>query len=142
MGKVILQVNDIFSQAWKGCQKPMWFKVLNIDRATNSIEVECHSFDGYTVFPEVWSLDSTEMGFEIGDYKLVCNLENLELKVGDVFTHTKQSPLYYRILELDKSSDYAKIELICAYDGDNWDENWTLSSIEEGFKEGNYKLVK
>lgn len=71
MGKVVLQVNDIFSQAWKGCQKPMWFKVLNIDRATNSIEVECHSFDGSNVFSEVWSLDSTEAGFEIGDYKLV-----------------------------------------------------------------------
>lgn len=71
MDKVDLKVNDIFSQAWKGCQKPMWFKVLNIDRITNSIEVECHSFDGLTVFPEIWSLDTTEAGFEIGDYKLV-----------------------------------------------------------------------
>lgn len=66
-----IQVNDNFSQAWKGCQKPMWFRILNIDRITNSIEVECHSFDGLNVFPEVWSLDSTEAGFEIGDYKLV-----------------------------------------------------------------------
>lgn len=65
MDKVMLQVNDIFSQAWKGCQKPMWFRILNIDRITNSIEVECHSFDGLNVFPEVWSLDSTEAGFEI-----------------------------------------------------------------------------
>ena len=56
MDKVILQVNDIFSQAWKGCQKPMWFKVLNIDRTTNHIRVECHSFDGKSVFPENWSL--------------------------------------------------------------------------------------
>ena len=71
MDKVNLKVNDIFSQAWKGCQKPMWFKVLNIDRNNNSIEVECHSFDGLTVFPEVWSLDTTEVAFEIGDYKLV-----------------------------------------------------------------------
>lgn len=47
------------------------FRILNIDRITNSIEVECHSFDGLTVFPEVWSLDYTEMGFEIGDYKLI-----------------------------------------------------------------------
>lgn len=60
MDKVVLQVNDIFSQAWKGCQKPMWFRILNIDRITNSIEV---SFKGLTVFPEVWSLDSTEAGF-------------------------------------------------------------------------------
>ena len=44
MDKVMLQVNDIFSQAWKGCQKPMWFRILNIDRITNSIEVECHSY--------------------------------------------------------------------------------------------------
>ena len=68
MDEVVLQVNNIFSQAWKGCQKPMWFKVLNI---SNSIEVECHSFDGLNVFSEVWSLDSTEAGFEIGDYKIV-----------------------------------------------------------------------
>ena len=66
----------------------------------------------------------------------------IELKVGDVFTRIKSSSSYYRILELDKSSNYAKIELICPYDVDNWDENWTLSSIEEGFKEGSYKLVK
>ena len=71
MDKVILQVNDIFFQAWKGCQKPMWFKVLNIDRTNNSIEVVCHSFDGLTVFPVVWSFVTTEVAFEIGDYKLV-----------------------------------------------------------------------
>ena len=35
-----------------------------------------------------------------------------------------------------------KIELICPYDVDNWDENWTLSSIEEGFEVGDYKLVE
>ena len=35
------------------------------------IAQKCHSFDGLTVFPEVWSLDTTEAGFEIGDYKLV-----------------------------------------------------------------------
>ena len=71
MEKINLKVNDIFSQAWKGCQKPMRFKVLNIDRTNNSIEVECYSFDGFNVFPEVWSLDSTEAGFEVSDYKLV-----------------------------------------------------------------------
>lgn len=69
-------------------------------------------------------------------------MSKIELKVNDIFTRTKSSSLYYKILELDKSSNYAKIELISAYDVDNWDENWTLSSIEEGFKEGNYKLVK
>ena len=69
-------------------------------------------------------------------------MEKIKLKVGDVFTRTKSSSLYYRILELDKESNYAKIELICPYDVDNWDENWTLSSIEEGFEAGDYKLVK
>ena len=59
MEKINLKVNDIFSQAQKGCQKPMWFRILNIDRITNSIEVECC----LTVFPEVWSLDPTEAGF-------------------------------------------------------------------------------
>ena len=71
MDKVDLKVGDIFSQAWRGCQKPMWFKVLDIDRTSNSIDVECHSFNGLNVFTEVWSLDSTKVGFEIGDYKLV-----------------------------------------------------------------------
>lgn len=66
-----LKVGDIFSQAWKSCTKPMWFRVLNIDRTTNHIEVECHSFDNKNIFPENWSLDSTEAGFEIGDYKLI-----------------------------------------------------------------------
>lgn len=69
-------------------------------------------------------------------------MEKIKLKVGDVFTRTKSSSLYYRILELDKASNYAKIELIYPYDVDNWDENWTLSSIEEGFEVGDYKLVK
>ena len=69
-------------------------------------------------------------------------MEKVKLKVGDVFTRTKSSSLYYRILELDKASNYAKIELICPYDVDNWDENWTISSIEEGFEAGDYKLVK
>jgi len=71
MDKVDLKVGTIFSQTWKGCSKPMWFKVLEIDRAINYIKVECHSFDNLNIFPENWSLDSTEVGFEIGDYKLV-----------------------------------------------------------------------
>ena len=69
-------------------------------------------------------------------------MSKVELKVGDIFNFTKVSYLYDRILELDKASNYAKIELICPYDVDNWDENWTISSIEEGFEEGIYKLVK
>ena len=69
-------------------------------------------------------------------------MSKIELKVGNIFTHTKQCPVYYRILKLDKSSNYAKIELISPYDVDNWDENWTISFIEEGFRKGHYKLIK
>ena len=69
-------------------------------------------------------------------------MEKIKLKVGDVFNFTKVSYLYYKILELDRASNYAKIELICLYDVDNWDEDWTLSSIEEGFEVGDYKLIK
>ena len=46
-------------------------------------------------------------------------MDKVKLKVGDVFTRTKSSSLYYKILEVDKSSNYAKIELICPYDVDN-----------------------
>ena len=69
-------------------------------------------------------------------------MDKIELKIGDVFTNTKQTSLYYRILELNKSSDYAKIELICPYDVEDWNENWTISSIIEGFEKSCYKLVK
>ena len=69
-------------------------------------------------------------------------MDKVKLKVGDIFNFTKVSYLYYRILELDRASNYAKIELICPSDVDNWNENWTLSSIEEGFEVGDYKLVK
>ena len=46
-------------------------------------------------------------------------MSKVELKVGDIFNFTKVGYLYYKILELDKSSNYAKIELICPYDVDN-----------------------
>ena len=36
-------------------------------------------------------------------------MEKIKLKVGDVFTLTKSSSLYYRILELDKASNYTKL---------------------------------
>ncbi len=58
MGKIELKVGTRFQQAWKLVQKPMWFKVLKVDRTSNSIEVECHSFDSHTVFSEVWWLNS------------------------------------------------------------------------------------
>lgn len=67
---IVLQVGDSFQQAWKGCTKPMWFKVLDINRESNSLKVECHSIEG--IFFEEWDdLDVTESAFEIGDYKLI-----------------------------------------------------------------------
>lgn len=68
-------------------------------------------------------------------------MDKIELRVGDVFTNTKQSSVYYRILELDKSSNYARVELICAYDVEDYNENWTISYIIEGFEEGCYKFI-
>ena len=68
-------------------------------------------------------------------------MSKVELKVGDIFNFTKVCYLYYKILELDKSSNYAKIELICPYDVDNWDENWTISSIEEGFEDVTFQKI-
>ena len=34
-------------------------------------------------------------------------MSKIELKVGDIFNFTKVSYLYYRILELDRASNYA-----------------------------------
>lgn len=71
-----IQVNDTFQQAWSGCKNPMWFKVLSVNRNKNSLEVECHSFDGY-VHNEEWDdLDLTENAFDIGEYKLLDSEEN------------------------------------------------------------------
>lgn len=71
MDKVVLQVGDAFQQAWRGCNKPMWFKVLAIDRDNNSIKVECHSIEGYSYVEDWDDLDVTEMAFETGDYKMM-----------------------------------------------------------------------
>lgn len=69
--KVQLQVGDIFTQAWKGCTQPMWFKVLEIDRGNDSLKVECHTYDGYT-YTENWDdLTTTELVFSIGEYKMI-----------------------------------------------------------------------
>lgn len=66
-----LQVGDSFQQAWKGCTNPMWFKVLSIDRPNNSLRVECHSINGY-IHEENWDdLDTTEIAFEVGEYKII-----------------------------------------------------------------------
>lgn len=69
-------------------------------------------------------------------------MERVILQVGDVFTHTKQSPLYYRVLEIDRTTNYIKVELISPYDVVDYNENWSLDSTEAGFEVGDYKLVK
>lgn len=66
-----LQVGDCFQQAWRGCTKPIWFKVLDINREKNSLKVECHSAEGYSHEEDWDDLDVTEMAFDIGDYKMI-----------------------------------------------------------------------
>ena len=66
-----LQVGDTFQQAWKGCTNPMWFKVLSIDRPNNNLRVECHSINGYTHEEDWDDLDTIEIAFEVGEYKMI-----------------------------------------------------------------------
>ena len=66
-----LNVGDLFQQAWNGCDKPMYFKVLSIDRPNNKLTVKCTNNEGYS-HEEVWDdLDITEIAFEIGEYSLM-----------------------------------------------------------------------
>ena len=67
----VLQIGDSFQQAWRGCTKPMWFKVLDINRESNSLKVECHSIEEYSHIEEWDDLDVTELSFETGEYKLI-----------------------------------------------------------------------
>lgn len=69
-------------------------------------------------------------------------MDKIKLKVGDVFTHTRQSPLHYRVLEIDRATNYIKVELISPYDVVGYNENWSLDSTEAGFEVGDYKLIK
>ena len=66
-----LQVGDTFQQAWRDCTNPMWFEVLSIDRPNNSLRVECHDISGYTHEEDWDDLDTTEIAFEIGEYKFL-----------------------------------------------------------------------
>lgn len=66
-----LQVGDCFQQSWKGCTKPLWFKVLDINREKNWLKVEVHSLDGYSHQEEWDDLNVTEMAFDTGEYKIV-----------------------------------------------------------------------
>ena len=55
----------------EGCTKPMWFKVLSIDRHLNKVIVECHSVEGYSHEEEWDDLNLTEAAFSIGEYKMI-----------------------------------------------------------------------
>lgn len=71
MAQVLLQAGDMFQQAWRGCTKPMWFRVLSVCREKNSVTVECHTAEGYS-YNETWDdLDITELSFETGEYKMI-----------------------------------------------------------------------
>ena len=71
MDKIELKVGDSFQQAWKGCTKPMWFKVLSIDRPLNKVRVECHLVEGYSHEEEWDDLNLTEAAFSSGEYKMI-----------------------------------------------------------------------
>ena len=71
MDKVELKVGDSFQQAWRDVRKPMWFKVLSIDRHLNKVIVECHSVEGYSHEEEWDDLNLTEAAFSIGEYKMI-----------------------------------------------------------------------
>lgn len=68
---MILKKGDLFRQAWKGCEKPMWFYVLDLNREKNSLKVECHSPDGGSHVEDWDDLDITEGAFEIGEYQMM-----------------------------------------------------------------------
>ena len=67
---VMLQVGDIFQQAWKGVKNPLAFRVLSIDREKNSLRVKV--IGNGTNHEEDWDdLDVTEGAFEVGEYKMI-----------------------------------------------------------------------
>ncbi len=68
---VRLKVVDAFQQAWRGCAKPMHFKVLNIDREKNMLKVKCTDIECYSHEEEWDDLDVTERSFGIGEYKFI-----------------------------------------------------------------------
>lgn len=78
MDKVELKVGDSFQQACKGCTKPMWFKVLSIDRLLNKVRVECHSVEGYSHEEEWDDLNLTEAAFSICEYKMMNRLDTCD----------------------------------------------------------------
>lgn len=74
-----LQKGSVFQQAWKGCNKPILFKVLDLDRERDWLRVECKSVEGYSHEKE-WEgpgdgLQFTENCIDMGEYKLISSGE-------------------------------------------------------------------
>lgn len=69
-GSVTLKEGDMFQQAWQGVKEPLAFRVLSIDRPNNSLRVKCMG-RGYTHEEEWDDLDTTEIAFSTGEYKML-----------------------------------------------------------------------
>lgn len=67
----MLEVGSKFKQAWIGCKNPISFEVLEINRDKNSLKVECTNTEGYKWIENWNDLDTTEVSFEIGDYRML-----------------------------------------------------------------------
>lgn len=67
----MLEVGSKFIQAWIGCKNPITFEVLEINREKNSLKVECTNTKGHKWIEDWNDLDTTEVSFEIGDYRMI-----------------------------------------------------------------------
>lgn len=67
----MLEVGSKFIQAWIGCRNPISFEVLEINREKNSLKVECTNTEGHKWIEDWDDLDTTEVSFEIGDYRML-----------------------------------------------------------------------
>lgn len=67
----MLEVGSKFIQAWIGCKNPISFEVLEINREKNSLKVECTNTEGHKWIEDWDDLDTTEVSFEIGDYRML-----------------------------------------------------------------------
>lgn len=67
----MLEVGSKFIQAWIGCKNPISFEVLEINREKNSLKVECTNTEGHKWIEDWDDLDTTEVSFEIGDYRIL-----------------------------------------------------------------------
>lgn len=67
----MLEVGSRFIQAWIGCKNPITFEVLEINREKNSLKVNCINTEGYEWIEDWDDLDTTEVSFEIGDYRML-----------------------------------------------------------------------